>query len=227
MPTHNRYRLITFDVYTALFDVEGSLTPIVRDVVGPYIDALALMRTWRRKQLEYALISNSLQQGRVPFRQITQRALDYALAQADVSVTQATQQNFIQAWFVLRPWPEVPEVLKAVKAKDYSIGLLSNGDSDMLNALRDRLPPVIDHVFASEQVGHYKPHPSVYALPLQTLRLAANDMLHVAGSATDVMGTKAAGLSCAWSNRRQERVLDPQLQADHEFADLNGLLEIL
>jgi 2-haloacid dehalogenase len=223
----NRYQLITFDVYTALFDVEGSLTPMMREAFGPDIDSLALVRTWRRKQLEYALISNSLQGARIPFWQITQQALAYTLAQNNLTVSTALQQNLMGAWLHLQPWPEAIEVLQAVKANGDRLGLLSNGDTQMLNALRNQLPPVVDQVFASEQAGHYKPHPDVYALPLRTLHLAPNALLHVAGSATDVMGTKAAGLTCAWSNRQHERVLDPQLQADYEFADLRGLLEII
>ena len=51
--------LVTFDVYTALFDIEASLTLIVRAAL-PHIDALTFVRAWRRKQLELALISNSL-----------------------------------------------------------------------------------------------------------------------------------------------------------------------
>ena len=51
MPRSNHYRLVTFDVYTALFDVEGSLTPLVRHAVANQADGLDIVRTWRRKQL--------------------------------------------------------------------------------------------------------------------------------------------------------------------------------
>ena len=43
-------QLITFDVYTALFDVEGSLVPIINQTFGAPLEALALVRTWRSKQ---------------------------------------------------------------------------------------------------------------------------------------------------------------------------------
>jgi len=42
MPGSHRYLLITFDVYTALFDVEGSLTPLVRQALGASADRSAL-----------------------------------------------------------------------------------------------------------------------------------------------------------------------------------------
>jgi hypothetical protein len=64
-PATHRYQFLTFDVYTALVDVEGSLAPALRQGLPPHVDALDLVRTWRRKQLEYALISNSLLDARL------------------------------------------------------------------------------------------------------------------------------------------------------------------
>ncbi|MBW7886023.1 MAG: haloacid dehalogenase type II [Caldilineaceae bacterium] len=221
-----QYQIITFDVYTALFDIQGSLAPVVTAALGA-VDGPAFVNMWRRKQMEYVLISNALGQGRVAFSTITRRALDYTLAQTGATADEDRRRELTAAWLSLRPWPEAADVLTAVKARGYTIGLLSNGDSAMLHALLAALPPVVSHVFASEEAGHYKPHPAVYALPLQALRLAPTDLLHVAGSATDVMGTKAAGLPCLWSNRAGERVLDPALQPDYTFANLRGVLEIL
>lgn len=158
---------------------------------------------------------------------MTQRALNYTLSELKAALPESTQQVLLEGWLHLQPWPEAFEVLNAVKTRGYPIGLLSNGDRSMLLALKEQLPPVIDHIFASEQADRYKPHPNVYALPLQALHLNAIDVLHVAGSATDVTGTKAAGLACAWSNRQRDRVADQRYRPDYEFADLRGLLEIV
>jgi 2-haloacid dehalogenase len=67
----------------------------------------------------------------------------------------------------------------------------------------------------------------VYALPRERLRLEPREVLHVAGSATDVLGCKLAGLPCAWSNRHGDRMIDPGVRADREMRDLAGLLEFL
>jgi 2-haloacid dehalogenase len=219
------YRLITFDVYTALFDVAGSLAPRVVAALGLTGDGRDLVQVWRRKQLEYAQLSNSLGRGRVPVRVITRRALDYALAQGGVDAAEPTREALVAAWDALSPWPEAEAVLAEVRARGYTTGLLSNGDADMLAALAARLSIAPAHVFASEEAGAYKPHPAVYDLPLQALNLKPGDVLHVAGSATDVMGARSAGLPCAWSNRARDRVLDQALRATFEFADLRGLLD--
>jgi 2-haloacid dehalogenase len=80
---HNaRYHLVTFDVYTALFDIENSLTPSVSQVLQ--LDGRNFVRGWRRKQLEYALLSNSLARGRLSFDVITRRALDDTLTRSQL-----------------------------------------------------------------------------------------------------------------------------------------------
>jgi 2-haloacid dehalogenase len=227
MPDQKRYRLITFDVYTALFDIESSLTPVVSAALGSDVDALSFVRAWRRKQMECVLISNSLQQPRLSFESITRRALDDTLARAHRDLAEAARTDLMDAWRALEPWPEAAAVLASVKARGYAVGLLSNGDRGMLQALLTRLPPVVDHVFSTEEAGYYKPHPQVYALPLRLLSLTAADVLHVAGSMADVIGTKAAGLPCAWSNRLGEPLLDGRYPPDYEMPDLGRLLEIL
>ena len=226
-PATPRYQLLTFDVYTALADVDGSLAPMLREGLPPHVDSLELVRTWRRKQLEYALISNSLDHGRVPFGTITRRALDYALGRATVVLSETALQNLVAAWEQLQLWPEAESVLTEIAGRGYRIGLLSNGDETMLRALAARWPLRCHDIFASDRAGYYKPHPSVYALPWPALGLAADQMLHIAGSATDVMGAKSAGLRCVWVNRGHDRLLDARLAPDHEVEDLRGLLSIL
>lgn len=227
MPANKQYSLITFDVYTALFDIENSLTPLVNEKLHPIPDGLSFVRAWRRKQLEYALISNSLGQPRISFDTLTQRALDDTLARFRLEIEDASRISLLDIWRKLQPWPEASDVLNRLKARGYALGLLSNGDTELLQALLAKLPPVIDHIFSSEQAGFYKPHPGIYALPLKSLNLKANEILHVAGSPTDVLGTKAAGLPCAWSNREQQPYLDPSYRADYEMRDLSDLLDFL
>lgn len=220
------YQLITFDVYTALFDVEASLTSPVARAIGDG-QALAVVRLWRSKQLEYALISNSLARGRVSFWRATRLALDYALSRAGFAISDSAREALMEHWTSLAPYPEADEVLSAVKAKGYAIAVLSNGDEAMLREVIRCFRTPFDRVFAADHAGHYKPHPSVYALPQLALSLKATDILHVAGSATDTLGAKSAGLTCAWTNRQNDFVLDPAFDADFQIADLRGVLEII
>jgi len=135
-----RYKLVTFDVYAALFDLEGSLVPEVRAVLPPEVDPVAFFRLWRSKQLEFALISNSLGRGHLKFKYLTERALEYALKRHNLELPADTRAALVAAWNRLRPWPEAGEVLAGVKARGCLTALLSNGDEAMLRELAAALP---------------------------------------------------------------------------------------
>ena len=225
MAQNEPYQLVAFDVYTALFDIEGSLTPSVSQAI--HLDGINFVRAWRRKQLEYALISNSLGRSRISFDVITRRALDDTITRSELDLSESTKSQLSQLWLNLQPWPEAPLVLESIKERGYTPGVLSNGDLTQLQTLANKLPLVFEHIFSSEQAGYYKPHPSVYALPLNALPLKTDQVLHVAGSPTDALGTKAAGLHCAWSNRNHELMLDPNYPVGFNMPDLKELLEIL
>ncbi len=217
------YDLITFDVYSALFDLESSLRPRMEPLVGEA--AGSLLAEWRRLQLEYTLISTMLGRGHVSFHVVTRRALDVALHRFGIHLEDIAKEELVAAWNDLVPWPEVPEVLRTVKARGHRIAILSNGDVDMLATVTKKLDVTFDAILSAQEAGVYKPHPHIYHLPVHRLGIAPERILHVAGSARDVMGAKAAGLACLWVNRSGDRVLDLALDADMESGSLYALLQ--
>lgn len=221
------YRLITFDAYSALFDRDRSLVPVLAKALGAAADAAAAVQTWRAKQMEYAAIGNSLAKGRPSFREATRLGLDYTLKRLGHDLAEAKREALVEAWDRLEPWPEAEEVLAEVKARGYPIAILSNGDEAALKKLARQFKTAFDHIFSAEAAGFYKPHPAVYRLPLERLGLAGREVLHVAGGAPDALGAKAAGLACAWSNRSGDYVLNPAYAPDFEFPDLRGLLKVI
>jgi 2-haloacid dehalogenase len=223
-----RYALVSFDAYSALFDIAGSLSGRLRETSGlAETDATAAFQLWRSKQMERAALSNSLSLGRISFREATRQALGYVEWRYKLALTEEQRRELVMAWDRLTPWPEVPAVLEALKVRGYALAILSNGDKVMLTALAKRLPVRIDHICSSEEAGADKPHPDVYALPRRTLGIARHAILHVAGGANDALGAVAAGLPCYWSNRNHEVVLDPAFAPTYDRPDLEGLLEVL
>lgn len=220
--------LVTFDVYTALVDISGSLTPVVSGLLGlDETSARSFVALWRVKQLERAQLSNSLHRGRTSFRDVTAMSLDYTAERLGHNVNDHTRKELIRAWADLKPLPEADAVIGAVKAKGYKTGILSNGDCDMLSALAGNFSAKFDFVFSSETAGWYKPHPSVYDLPADALKIGRSDYLHVAGSPSDVMGASAAGVRCYWSSRLGEVLLDRSLAPERVGPDLRGVLDML
>ena len=133
MAQNERHKLVTFDVYTVLFDIENSLAQWVGQLI--HLDGLNFVRAWRRKQLEFALISNSLGHGRLSFELITRRALDDTLTRSQLDLSESTNLHLCSLWLNLQPWPEAPEVLETIKARGYTLDLLSNGDLTHLQTL--------------------------------------------------------------------------------------------
>jgi len=221
-------RLVTFDVYMALLDIGGSLTPVVEEVLKlqPQV-ASAFVQMWRAKQMERAAISNSLDQGHVSFHDATGMGLDYVANLQDIELDTASRDALIAAWYRLDPWPEADAALAGVNAKGIPTAILSNGDMDMLEGAAARFNARFDYILSAEQAGKYKPHPAVYALPETILDIPSRNVVHVAGSANDVIGANAAGMTCIWSNRHGDRVLDPAYPAHMELSDLSRVPELV
>lgn len=218
--------LITFDAYAALADYRSSLLPAVEGIAGlDNTQASDFLELWRSRQLGIAALSNALEQGRISFHQCTALALDYALDRYHLDVDASTREVLVRAWYPLEPWPEANEVLATLAARGVRLAILSNGDQDMLEAIAARLDTPFDHIFSSEQCGLYKPHPSVYAIPGQAI--GVENYLHVAGSANDVVGARAAGVPCYWSNRQGDRVVLPDYAANYQGSDLTGVLAVI
>ena len=221
-------QLVTFDVYMALLDIQGSLVPVVGEALSLDEDAAAVfVKTWRAKQMERAAASNALELGHTLFRDCTRMGLDYTLDQSGKHLDDADRRRLVLAWDDLSPWPEAVDLVHTIKGLGYSTAILSNGDQDMLDAVARQFGDGFDHVLSAETAGKYKPHPKVYDLPARVLGVATDRVLHVAGAPGDVLGARAFGMACYWSNRNGDRSLDPRFQATLEGADLGGVLAYL
>jgi 2-haloacid dehalogenase len=222
-------KLVTYDVYMALLDIEGSLVPVVQETLNLDADiATAFVRLWRTKQMERAAISNSLGKNRTSFRECTAMALNYCLGRHKLTLLPDTHRGLVLAWDILKPWTDADASVAAVKAKGYQTAILSNGDQNMLDTVASIFSPnTFDHILSSETAGHYKPHPSVYDLPTNVLGIAKEDIVHVAGSSNDVLGTISAGIRCIWSNRHADQLLDPAYPPTHETSNLTSVADLI
>ncbi|MBP1155653.1 MULTISPECIES: haloacid dehalogenase type II [unclassified Paenibacillus] len=223
-----QYQLISFDVYSALTDIEGSLVPELNELIdSEIIDTTAFFRAWRTKQWDYLLLNNSLDSEHFKYDYITRCTLEYTAKRFGIEMDDEIRDRLIRAWTRLRTWPEAVKVISEIQHRGYEIAILSNGTEAMLKALQEEIDIQFNYIFASDQAGAYKPSPMIYQLPLTKLGLDKMELLHVAGSSFDVMGAKSAGLTCAWSNRLNDYTLDPRFSPDYEMRDLTGLLQIL
>jgi len=113
----------------------------------------------------------------------------------------------MEAWFsrpgVIRPYPEVIEVLTGLKARGYRLGIISNWSWN----LRERVAQVgldgyFELIWASAYAGCNKPHPDIFRQALARMDLLPARTLYVGDSYRhDVIGARNAGLDAALLDR--------------------------
>lgn len=213
-----------FDAYGTLFDVHSAVGRY-KSSIGESADAVSAL--WRSKQLEYTWLRSLMGKHR-DFWRITGDALDYAMDACDVN-DPALRDNLMRAYLALDAYPEVKDVLGALREAGYKTAILSNGSPNMLQAAVDSagINDLLDACLSIEEVGIFKPHPKVYRLAVERLEVDAAQISFQSSNAWDAVGAATFGMRVAWVNRfyqkRERLTADPQA----EIGDLRQLLTVL
>jgi 2-haloacid dehalogenase len=213
-----------FDAYGTLFDVNAAAARC-RDVLGDGVDALAAI--WRAKQLEYTWL-RSLRGDYVDFWHITGQSLDYAMAALGLA-DEGLRARLMELYFVLGAYPEVPEVLQAIRSSGRRTAILSNGSPSMLIAAvrRAGIERLLGEIISVDAVKIYKPHPSAYQLAVDRLRVAPERICFLSANAWDVSGAAHFGLRVVWINRTAAQPERLPGQAEVEIRSLRELPALL
>ena len=191
-----------FDAYGTLFDF-ASAARSCRDELGENADKLTAL--WRDKQLQYTWL-RAVQNLHADFWQVTGDGLDFALETLEIQKP-ALRERLMNLYLTLEPFPEVPDVLKRLKAAGMRTAILSNGSPKMLAAVvsASKLDPILDAVLSVEEAGVFKPHASVYQLAVDRLGVPANAISFQSSNAWDAYAAKAFGMQVVWCNRYGQR----------------------
>ena len=212
-----------FDAYGTLFNLHAAAERH-KDAIGPKWQQLS--QTWRTKHIEYTWV-HSLSGQPATFWDLAQRSLDYAIVSVGVAVSAEVRGKLIAAYRKMDAYPEVAEVLAALKARGARLAILSNGDPDMLDdAVRAaRLDGLLDAVLSVTSVGIFKPAPAVYRLATERFGCEPGDISFQSSNRWDIAGAKAFGFRTVWINRTAAPDEYPNLTPDRVVRDLRGLLE--
>ena len=212
-----------FDAYGTLFDV-SSVARGARDALDEQWQPLSDL--WRTKQLQYTWL-RGLAGHHADFWQVTGDALDFAMTTLNIADADL-RDRLMQLYLGLSAYPEVPGMLRRLKAGGMKLAILSNGTPTMLaSAVRNAgLDNLFDAVLSVEEVGVFKPHPSVYRLATDRLRISPGKICFLSSNGWDAFSAKAFGYRVLWCNRFgqvPERI--PEMP-DGEITDLSGLPEL-
>jgi 2-haloacid dehalogenase len=213
-----------FDAYGTLFDFNTAAAG-ARDELGD--DWQKLSDLWRLKQLQYTWL-RGLAGHHAEFWQVTGDALDFALAQLRIE-RPGLRERLMQLYLRLGTFPEVPAMLRELKQRGIKLAILSNGSPPMLAALtrNSGLEHVFDAVLSVEEVGVFKPHPSVYGLAAQRLDLAPERICFLSSNGWDAFSAKAFGFRVLWCNRYSQPPERIPATPDGEISDLAALPGLL
>src|SRR5262249_2221575 len=168
-------------------------------------------------------------QGRhADFWQVTGDALDFVLETLGLTKP-GLHDRLMNLYLTLDPFPEVSSVLARLKAAGMRTAILSNGSPTMLDAAvkAAKLETLLDAVLSVEEVGVYKPHPKVYQLAVDRLRIPASAIAFQSSNAWDACAASAFGMKVVWCNRyghRHERLPGTPDRTVKSLAELPALV---
>jgi 2-haloacid dehalogenase len=211
-----------------VFDLFGTLVDIgaLRERAGLVsAQAAAFVEAWRAKQLAYAFTA-TLMERYLDFDEITARALDYSAAQFGVTLPPAERAALLDAWSHLPAYPEAAATLKALRARGFTLAVLSNGTPDATaSTLRGaRIAALLDAVLSVDAVRAFKPHPQVYRLAVERLQLPPERIAFVSSNGWDATGAAEFGFHVVWCNRAG---LPPETMGARPARTIADLAELL
>ena len=219
----NDIKAIVFDAYGTLFDV-NSAAEKCKGKIGDKWEGFA--NFWRTTQLEYTWL-RSLMKRHKDFWQVTEDSLDKSMKA--FKIDSSIKNELLNLYKVLSPYPEVKEVLKKLKEKNYKLAILSNGTPALLNELvkSNNLENIFDDLFSIEEVGIYKPDSKVYDMPIKKYQIKTNEVAFLSSNTWDLSGGGNYGYNAIWVNRNNNIFDNLDYEPKDEIKNLKQLLEII
>jgi len=213
-----------FDAFGTLFDF-ASAARKCSDL--PADDLVRLTTLWRDKQLQYTWL-RTVQGRHADFWQVTADALDFTLETLQLD-RGGLRERLMQLYLALDVFPEVPEMLRRLKADGLRTAILSNGSPAMLASLVTHagLDDLFDHVLSVETVGVFKPDPRVYQLAVDRLQVAAPRIAFQSSNGWDAHAASAFGMTVVWCNRYGQAAEHLPGRPDREITTLAALPDLV
>ena len=216
-------KAIVFDAYGTLFDVNSAVEKC-KGKIGDKWEGFA--NFWRTTQLEYTWL-RSLMKRHKDFWQVTEDSLEKSMKA--FKIDSSMKNELLNLYKVLSPYPEVKEVLKKLKEKEYRLAILSNGTPALLNELvkSNNLENIFDDIFSVEEVGIYKPDSKVYDMPVKKYQIKADKVAFLSANTWDVSGGGNYGYNAIWTNRNNNVFDNLDYKPKNEINNLTQLRNIV
>lgn len=221
--------VLAFDLWDTLLDREATLVPALRSLLHTHeseYDPEILLRRYLAMHFRDSMIDSLIPGPHTPFKEISRRALRYRLEQIGLDVPDEEVRDVIRQWKTLQPYPDVDAALDRL-GEEYKLVGLSNGDPDMLDAVRPNFETELDGVVSVADAGAYKPHRASYDLCCSEFDVSPHQVVFVTSHTFDLVGAKAIGMRGAFLNRHENPYGSWIHQPDIVVGDTEELADVL
>jgi putative hydrolase of the HAD superfamily len=157
--------------------------------------------------------------------------LKYAIDISGKVTVEEILRNYYQEVFSVRKvFPDVLATLQDLQSRGFRMGIISNTTNPPFMKDYERvkmgLDPFFEFSIYSSDVPYRKPHPSIFELAVNYLKLEPKEILFVGDSPLqDISGPQKVGMQAAWVNRNGKQ-LPAGIHPEYEVRALTDLLEI-
>ena len=139
------------------------------------------------------------------------------------------RNELLDLYKILSPFPEVLEVLKKLKEKNFKLAILSNCTPALLNQLvkSNNLDNLFDDLFSIEEVSIYKPDSKVYDIPIKKYNIEKDEVAFLSANTWDVSGGGNYGFNSIWVNRNNNIFDNLDYKPQNEIKNLKKLSDII
>ena len=201
-PRVESVRALVFDVFGTLVDWRSAIAAAFAGAGVPG-DPGELADDWRARLWPATGAVNQGERAWADLDELQRGTLAELLADRGAELAAAAQEELVQAWHRLDPWPDVREGLKALRAKRV-VAALSNGHVALLVDLARHGDLRFDCLLSAELPRRYKPSREVYLTGARLLGRAPEEVMLVAAHPLDLEGARRAGLRSAFVDRPLE-----------------------
>ena len=148
----------------------------------------------------------------------------------DISLKKLLEIYYLEVYSERKVYPEVISVLNSMKNIGIRMGVVSNTTNPRFmkeNEMRAAgLAPFFEFAIYSTDTPYRKPHPSIFQLAIESLKMKPEEILFVGDNISlDIVGAKNVGMKSAWINREgKNKSIDGE--PDYELHSLVDLLRI-
>ncbi len=218
-----------FDAYGTLFDVAAAARHAATEPQFPQlIDKWPeLAELWRLKQLQYTWL-RAVTGEHTDFWTVTRDGLDWALEKTGLARNAALRDRLLQLYWELQAYPEVPQMLAALKQAGLATAILSNGSPEMLEGAVTSagIGDLLDDVLSVEQVGIFKPARPVYDLVQKRFGGERSEILFVSSNGWDAAAAAGYGFDTVWVNRGGDPMDRLPATPRHILTNLSAIPEL-